>query len=145
MPFSFSLAAVLRLKESIEKREEVALESIHLRVARARREMDELADELTRAWQEREKALRKPVQANRLLAMQVEIDAAVAAKQAASEAMQKLQRQRDAQMKSYKIAHRQRQMLTDLRAQKKTAYEQEQARRQQKTIDDVVAARWQRR
>lgn len=145
MPFSFPLASVLRLKESIEKREEVALESIHLRVARARREMDELTDQMTRAWQEREKALRKSVQANRLYAMQVEIDAAVAAKQAASEAMQKLQRQRDAQMKSYRIAHRQRQMLTDLRAQKKTAYEQEQARRQQKTLDDVVAARWQRR
>jgi len=145
MPFRFSLASVLRYRESMEKREEVALQAIQLGVARARRRVDELTDEMTRAWREREKALERSVQAARLQAMQVEIDAAVAAKQTAAETLQTMTRQRDAQMKSYKVAHRERQMLTDLLAQKKSAYEQELARRQQKTVDDMMASRWRRK
>jgi hypothetical protein len=35
-------------------------------------------------------------------------------------------------------------MLSDLLTQKKNAYELEQMRQQQKVLDDIVAARWQR-
>lgn len=144
MPFHFPLASVLRVRESIENREEVALQKIHLEVARVRRRIDELTDEMTRAWQERERALQKTIEANRLHALQVEINAAVEAKQILSETMQTLMRQRDAQMKIYRNAHSGRQMLTNLMAQKKSAYELEETRVQQKAIDDIVAARWQR-
>jgi len=144
MPFHFPLAPVLRVRESIEKREEVALQAIHLEVARVRRRIDELTDEMTRAWQERERALQKTMKANQLQIMQVEINAAVEARQILADTMQTLKRQRDARMKSYKIAHHERQALTDLMKQEKSAYEQEQTRRQQKAIDDFVAARWQR-
>ena len=144
MPFHFPLASVLRLRESIEKREEVALNKIQLEVARVRHRIDELADEMARAWQEREKALQKTIQANRLQTMQVELDAATETKRILSETMQTLKHQRAAQMKSYHNAHRQRQMLTDLFAQEKRAYELEQTRRQQKVLDDIMASRWQR-
>ena len=144
MPFHFPLASVLRLRESIEKREEVALNKIQLEVARVRHRIDELADEMARAWQEREKALQKTIQANRLQTMQVELDAATETKRILSETMQTLKHQRAAQMKSYQNAHRQRQMLTDLFAQEKRAYELEQTRRQQKVLDDIMASRWQR-
>jgi len=144
MPFRFTLSSVLRFRESIENREEVALKRLQFEVRRVRGRIDELTNEMAKEWQEREKALEKAIQANRLQTLQVEINAAVEAKNILLETMQTLMYQRDAQMKSYQVAHRERQMLTDLLAQKRSEYEQEQTRRQQKMLDDVVAARWQR-
>ena len=144
MPFRFPLASVLRVRESIEKREEVALQAAQLEVARVRRRIDELTDEMRSAWEKRERALKQSTQANHLQAMQVEINAAMEAKKVLVETLQTLRHRRDEQMKIYKNAHTGRQMLTDLMDQKKSAYEQEQVRAEQKTLDLIIAARWQR-
>ena len=144
MPFRFTLASVLRFRESIENREEVSLKRLQLEVRRVRGRIDELTDEMARAWQERERALEQTIQANRLQTVQLEINAAAEAKKILLETMLTLKCERDAQMKTYQVAHRGRQMLTDLLTQKRSEYEQEQARREQKMLDDVVAARWQR-
>ena len=144
MPFRFPLASVLRLRESMEMREEVALQKAQFEVARVRRRVDELTDELAAACQEREKALARTVPANRLQQIQAEIDAAEEAKQILSETLETLKRQRDVQMKLYMTAHNGRRMIADLLTQQRNQYEQEQIRAQQKRIDDIVAARWQR-
>jgi len=144
MAFRFPLASVLRVREGIEKREEVALQRAQLEVARVQRRIDELTDELAAASKAREKALEETIQANRLQSMQAEINAALEAKQTLFSTLQTLKRQRDAQMKLYKIAHSGRQMVSDLLAQQKDAYEREQLRIQQKQLDDIVASRWQR-
>lgn len=144
MPFQFSLASVLRLRESIEKREEVALKMVQLEVARVRRRIDELTDEMKMAWEEREKALQTPTQAAHLHVLQAEINAVEEAEKVLNETLATLKQQRDVQMKNYTVARSERQMLTNLFAEKKSVYEQEQARRQQKRLDDIVAARWQR-
>ena len=129
----------------MERRAEVSLKSAQLEVARARRRIDELTDEIERARQDREKALRISTPANRLQLMQVEIDAAIEAKQNLFEALQTLKLQRDAQMKVYQVAHRGRQALTDLQTQYRDLYEQQELRRQQKQADDIFATRWLRR
>lgn len=144
MGFRFSLASVLRVRESVEKREEVALQKAQLEVARVRRRIDELTDEIAAANMARENALRKSVQANHLQTVQAEINAAVEAKQTLFDTLQTLRLQRDAQMKLYRSAHSGREMLTDLLVQQKGAYEHEQLTVQQKRLDDIVAARWQR-
>jgi flagellar biosynthesis chaperone FliJ len=92
MPFKFSLASVLRFRESIEKREETALQAIQLEVTRLRRMMDELTDDMTRTWQDREKELQKTLPASQLQAMQAGIDAALEAKQILLEKIQTLVR-----------------------------------------------------
>lgn len=144
MPFHFPLAPVLRLRKSIERREEMALKASLLELARVRRRIDELTDEMAKACQDREKALRNSTTANRLQSMQIEIHAAIEAKQKLFETVQALKLQRDAQMKAYQSAHSGRQALSDLLAQQKNLYEQEQLHRQQKQLDDIFAARWQR-
>ena len=144
MPFHFPLASVLRLRKSIERREEMALKASLLELARVRRRIDELTDEMAKACQDREKALRISTTANRLQSMQVEINAAIEAKQLLFETIQTLKLQRDNQMKVYKAAHSGCQALSDLLAQQKSLYEQEQLHRQQKQLDDIFAARWQR-
>ena len=144
MPFRFPLASVLRVRESIERREEIALKAAQLEVARVRRKIDEVTEEMTRICQEREQALRNTVSANRLQLMQMEIDAAGETRQALGEELRLLKHQLDAQMKAYRKARSGRQMLSDLLAQSKSAYEQQQARIEQKNLDDVVASRWSR-
>lgn len=144
MAFRFPLATVLRVRESIEKREEVALQRAQLEVARVRRRIEELTEELANAAQERDKALQKSMQANRLQNMQGEINAAAETKQILAETMRTLKHQRDAQMKIYRSAHSGRMMLSDLLGQQKSLYEQEQLRIQQKRLDDIIASRWQR-
>jgi len=76
--------------------------------------------------------------------MQVEINAAIEAKQILFETLQTLKLQRDTQMKVYKAAHNGRQVLSDLLAQQRSLYDQEQLHRQQKQVDDIFAVRWQR-
>jgi flagellar export protein FliJ len=142
VPFRFPLASVLRLRESIERRAEVSLKSAQLEVARARRRIDELTDEMAKACQDREKTLRISTTANRLQSMQVEINTTIEAKLILLETLQTLKLQRDTQMKVYKTAHSGRQVLTDLQTQYKDLYEQEELRRQQRQVDDIFAARW---
>jgi flagellar export protein FliJ len=144
MPFRFSLAPVLRVRESVEKRQETALHAAQLELARTRRRIDELTHEMARAWEKREQALRETIPANRLQTMQAEINAAVEARQTLQETSQTLKCDRDLQMKLYTAAHASRQIITDLLAQKKSAYLQQEVRAEQKMLDSVVAARWQR-
>jgi flagellar export protein FliJ len=144
MAFRSALKPVLSVREIIEKREEVALKRAQLEVARVRRRIEELTDELAKANLERDEALQKMVQANRLQSMQGEINAANETKQLLNDTLQTLKSQRDAQMKVYTTAHSGRRMLTEFLAQQKNQYEQEQLKIQQKRLDDVVASRWQR-
>jgi flagellar export protein FliJ len=135
---------VLRVRESIERREELALQKAEQELARVRRRIDELTGEISKAVEAREKALQQEIRAHELQNMDAEINAAAEAKQTLLETLQTLQQQRDARMKLYQAAYNGRRMLTDLSAQQKTEYEQEQDRAQQKRLDDIFASRWQR-
>ena len=144
MAFRFSLASVLRVRESIERREELALQKAELEVARARRRVDELTSRIANAIKAREKALEQQIQAHELQSMDAAINAASQARQALIETFKTLQQKRDAQMKLYQDAYNGRLMLTDLSEQQKTEFEREQDRIQQKRLDDIFASRWQR-
>jgi flagellar export protein FliJ len=144
VPFRFSLASVLRVRESIERREELALQRVEMEVVRVKHRIDELTQELARAGEARENALRNSIPAYDLQSMDAQMNAALDAKQILLDTLQTLQQQRDAQMKLYQVAYNGRQMLTDLLEQKKSEYKQEQDHAQQKRIDDLFASRWQR-
>ena len=132
------------MRESIERREELALQRVEMEVARVKHRIDELTDELARAGEARENALRNSIPAYDLQSMDAQMNAALDAKQILLDTLQTLQQQRDAQMKLYQVAYNGRQMLTDLLEQKKSEYKQEQDHAQQKRIDDLFASRWQR-
>jgi flagellar export protein FliJ len=144
MAFRSALKPVLSVREIIEKREEVALKRAQLEVTRVRRRIEELTDELAKANLERDQALLKSVQANRLQSMQGEINAANETKQLLNDTLKTLKSQRDTQMKVYTTAHSGRRMLSEFLAQQKNQYEQAQTKVQQKRLDDIVATRWQR-
>lgn len=144
MGFKFSLASVLRLRESIEQREELALQKAQYEVERVRQRIDELTAELAMANKEREEALLQSTEAYRLQDMQTGIQVAKEARQTLLETLETVKSVRDRQMKMYQAARSNREMLSDLRVEQRDAWEQEQARMQQKWLDDLFAARFQR-
>lgn len=144
MAFRFTLEQVLRVRQSIERREELALQRAVLEVARVLRRIEELTEELAAANRKREEALKQPMQAYLLQGMDAEITAITEARQTMFDTLKIVQGQRDQQRKIYQAAHNGRQMLTDLEKEQRDEYELEEVKAQQRTLDDLFAARIQR-
>ncbi|MFZ0745677.1 MAG: flagellar FliJ family protein [Terracidiphilus sp.] len=144
MAFKFSLAAVLRVRESIERREELALQRIQFEIARIRRRIDELNDQITGKHNARNESMRQPVYSYEVQAILHEVNAAMDLRQALHGSLGSLELERETRMKAYQTAYADRQMLTDMLVQKQNEYEQEQVRTQQKSIDEMFASRSQR-
>jgi flagellar export protein FliJ len=144
MAFRFSLATVLRYRDSMEKREELALKRVLMEIARTRLEIEHLTRQIARAQAAVEKTLEQPVSAAHLQSMVSEIDALFDRKKSLSESLAALERRRQLQMQAYQAAHRDRKMLSEMANRQRDAYEQERARREQKFVDDIFAARAQR-
>jgi hypothetical protein len=141
MGFRFSLLTVLRFRESVEKREELALQTTQLKIARVRRADEELAAKIAHKYASLELAMQRPLQAQLLQLMLSELNEVVEERQTLLLSLDILQQKRKEQLNSYRIAHSERQMLTDIFTQQRNAYEQKQLRAQQKMIDDIFAAR----
>jgi len=144
MGFRFTLASVLRFRESIEEREELALQKVEFELARVRRRLGELTEELAKASNEREAAPQKSMEAFRLKNLQDEMNAAVQTKQILFETLATLRSQREAQFRLYQAARVNRRTLTDLQKHQQSAWEQEQVRVEQKQLDDIFSSRMQR-
>jgi flagellar export protein FliJ len=144
MAFRFSLTSVLGVRESLERLEELALTRIQLEMARVRHEIEKTNADLAEAQRVREESMRKPIPAAQLQSMLQAADAAAERKAKLMESLVLLERQRGEQMRAYQAARRGRQVLSDLREQHLEAWEQEQARTQQKILDDIFASRNQR-
>jgi len=141
MGFRFALAAVLRVRESIEKHEEIRLESIQLEVARVRRAIDELAAQIEDKVKALQTEMQRSIPSELMQLTLSEIDTATARKQDLFNTLAALQQKQKEQLKKYSAAHRARQILSDMRAQKLTEYNQRQERTQQKLLDDIFTAR----
>lgn len=144
MAFRFSLATVLRYRESLEKREELELQKLLLECARIRREIDRVTEEIANAQAARSKAMLQPVPALHIQTMLNAIDSMTDRRKALAVSLDAVEQDRERQAQKYQVAHRDRQMLTDMRERYHYAYEQEHDRAQQKMLDDLFAARAQR-
>lgn len=144
MAFRFSLATVLRYRDSVEKREELALRKSLLDLARARQEVERLTAEIATARDSQNKALQHTLSAFDLQRMLDAIDAAIARRKVVVESLPALERKREACMKSYQTAHRDCQTLSEMRERQRDEFDQERARAEQKFLDDVFGARAQR-
>lgn len=141
MAFRFSLATVLRFRESVEKREELLLQKVLLGIARAHREIEQLNIAIAAAQDARNEAMQNPLPASHLLDVLNDIQAAVGRRNHLLDSLQTLDRQRVLQTQRYQAAHRERQMLSDIKTKQRDTYDQLQARTEQKFLDDIFIAR----
>jgi flagellar export protein FliJ len=139
--FRFPLATVLRLRESIEQREERALQKIQLEMARVSHQIEQVTTHIAEAQAAREQALRQQIPAVELQTMLWGAQAAIAKKDALLETLHALEQQRIQQLNVYQAAHRDHETLLNMAAEQRSAYELHQARVEQKFLDDVFMAR----
>ena len=141
MSFKFPLATVLRIRESLEEREERALQKIQIEIVRVMQRLEELGVAMDRAHQAREQALQQRIPAGQLHTLLWETQTIADQTKSLLHALMVLEQQRQAQMQIYQAAHRDREMLTEMFTRQQDAYERESARTEQKQLDDIFTAR----
>jgi flagellar export protein FliJ len=141
MAFQFSLAAVLQIRESIEKREERALQAIQRDVARAVHQVEELTVAIGGAHRAREQALEQTISGGHLHTLFWEEEAAEQRLISLVATRKILEQAREKQMKIYQAAHQGRELLTDMRKKQREIYDRDWLRVEQKRLDDIFMAR----
>ena len=141
MAFKFSLAVVLRLRESIETCEERALRAIQLEVSRTQQAIEKLGVAIGGAQRDRETALQQTMSGGQLRSLLWEEQAAEQGLKLLLGKLQALEEERDKQMRVYQAAHREREMLSEMMEKQKDIYEREWLRDEQKRLDDIFMAR----
>lgn len=141
MAFQFSLATVLRMREIIEEREEGALHKIISGIAKVFDDLESIDAQLKQSEALRHVDARNPRLALEIHAGYGEIKRLKERRTECETELQKLEEARDLQLIAYQAARRDREMLTDMRAEKRAAYETEVAKREQSILDDHHLAR----
>jgi flagellar export protein FliJ len=141
MAFKFPLATVLRVRESIERREEIALEKIQMEMARIQHRIDAQDAFIAELRKAQGQALGQAIPAGQLQSMEWEVQTTDGNKSALLVAMRTLSEQRDVQMKIYQAAHRDHETLLSMYKEQREVYEREQERLQQRSLDDIFMAR----
>jgi len=141
MTFQFRLDAVLRFRESVEHSEEAALHRIVQEIAAVELELQQVDLRQGRLRQQRDHGLAQKLPAVHLLEIaEHELELKQSADRLRSR-LQQLEDQRLTQLAIYQTAHRDREVLSELREQQRHTHQLEQRRQEQKTLDDLFLAR----
>jgi flagellar export protein FliJ len=141
MSFHFSLATVLRVRGILEEREETMLQKILFEIAQSLEALACIDAEIAQSDSSRCANVFKPFIGRNLHASYGEVKELMQNKKELEIQMEKLEELRDRQIKVYEEARRNREMLTEMREEKRCIYETDMARREQKTLDDTYISR----
>lgn len=141
MPFRFSLSAVLRLRENLERREYLALQALHAQTAEVRSDIKALEQALAQARNQRSSKLREGMSAAHL---QLELTGETRIehkRQALHNKLVELQSQVKKQIGTYQQARQKRETLEALRRQQFEKYVREETTREQQAGDELFLLR----
>lgn len=141
MLFQFSLAAVLRMRESVEDREKLNLQRIQAEITKVSQYIDDLTACIAEARTAQELAMRQPTPAGHLQTFQWEAQATAEKRALLQKQLTSLEKKRVDQMKIYEAAHRDREALTAIYERQRRTWELDHARRDQKQLDDLTIMR----
>lgn len=137
MPFRFQLETVLRLRRSVERQQELLLKAAHHDVLEMQQQIQDLD-----AWQlalgrNQIESLNSGTAAAELLFGNVLRSAAAGRKPALQKQLLSLRKTRDQKIAAFDEARRKREIIENLKNQRISAYRMNQARKDQRTIDDL--------
>lgn len=141
MPRTFTLAAVLALRQQKEEAEERALAAISAQVQQIRSALERVAQETTRHAQERAREVHSLLAAAHHQASHAQLLLLRRAQAEWNEQLDAAERLRHEQQARYVEARSQREMLSELQQQQRAAWEDELSDREQKRLDDQFASR----
>jgi flagellar export protein FliJ len=141
MAFQFPLATVLRFRGIIEEREERVLQGILYEIAEISQALRRIDVDINSSNASRVSDRFKPSSGSQIHNSYAAIWELKQHKVELSADRAKLETLRDKQIGIYEAARRDREMLTDMKKDKRGAYQLEFARQEQKTLDDNYLAR----
>src|ERR1700733_3255423 len=141
MAFHFSLASVVRVRVIVEEREEGILQKILFDISKVFDDLERIDSRIEEADDSRHAEVLKPCIGLDVHACYGAVKELKQRRKDLEDKIQKLEEARDRQLAVYEAARRNREMLTDMREKKRTAYEIEMNKREQKTLDDNYISR----
>jgi len=141
MAFRFSLATVLRVRGIIEEREEALLQKILFDISKIFEDLERNEAQLVETDASRQADVLKPCIGLQIQASYGEVQQLKQRRKDLATRIQELEQARDRQLIVYEAARRGREILTDMRQKKRTAYDNEASKREQKILDDNYIAR----
>jgi flagellar export protein FliJ len=141
MAFRFSLATVLRVRGIIEEREEALLQKILFDISKIFEDLERNEAQLAETDASRQADVLKPFIGLQIQASYGEVQQLKQRRKDLATRIQELELARDRQLIVYEAARRGREILTDMRQKKRTAYDNEASKREQKILDDNYIAR----
>lgn len=136
MAFRFPLQALLRFRESFERRERLLLELATREVVRTRRQVEDAKTDREGALEEMASHLKSGLAG---VELQFEVASDSLRKRhivVLGEQLEKLDTQRLSQLQAYQKAQKQRKILENLRDRQRALYRVEQERRAQQQMDE---------
>jgi len=145
MAFRFSLGAVLKYREGIERREYLALEKLHNEVAFAEHRVRQIDEVFSAAEQQRAKELAEGVCGADLKSAYEYRAALERQRQIHLTQLKEAKLKWQQQLHSYQEARRGRETLESLRDRQLEAYVREKSKQEQNVLDDIFLSRRKRR
>lgn len=137
MAFRFSLDTLLRLRLSLERKEELILQRINMALMQTRQELEQLRQERQAAWGEAHLRLSGAVPASELHFELARDQAAQTRVDQLRQRIAQLEAARQEQQRAYQKARQEREILENLRDRKREQFDMELNRAEQQRIDDM--------
>jgi flagellar export protein FliJ len=141
MSFQFPLATVLRIRVVLEEKEERMLQQILSEIAQTREAIVRTDAEIAESDASRHSEVFKARVGHNIHAFYGRMNELKQNRKNLEEQLGKLEQLRTMQIAVYETARRNREMLTGMHEEQRSAYETGLARMEQKTIDDNFIAR----
>jgi flagellar export protein FliJ len=141
MAFKFSLATVLRVRGIVEEREERMLQQIQQEILNTLQAAAKIDSDIAQSNTSRAANLFKASMGTNLHAAYGELTQLKLHRRELESQLNKLNQLKKTQIEVYNAARRNREMLTEMREEKREVYESDLARREQSTLDDNYIAR----
>ncbi len=140
MAFQFSLETVLRVRQIAEDREERLLSQILQQMTECRQSLADLASRRAALVLERERALEVRISAAELIFLHAQTRVVEGLQVSGEQHLSDLEKLRAQQMSVYETAYGNRKLLATMREEQQHHFRAEQARAEQKEMDDRFAA-----
>ena len=141
MPFQFSLAAVLRLRQTLEDRDKLALEQIQYQIVQVTQTLEQIEIEKIKDAETRQREMTTGIPGAHVLAVAADQQRLEETRKLLEQQLVKLRIERERRLAVYQDSRRKREVISELRTQQLDAYQVEESRRQQKMLDDIFLSR----
>ncbi len=141
MPFRFPLQALLHFRQSVEHQQELRLRAANQQVARVRHALEQLDNRVRQTQALSSQYLARGTTGAELSFLQTTEGLLRAQRQEVEHELVHCQHVRDQQERVFRLARRERETFESLRNEQLRNYERDQARREQRRLDDLFLMR----